>query len=120
MSLTTLMAAIIADGMVDAGEVAQLKEQLLADGVISTAEVVVLFRINDVTEGNDPAFQELFVESVAANILADGEIDDEEVAMLVALIGDDVDATEAALLAKLAEAGPLPEALAALVPAEAA
>ena len=103
--LEELKKNLLADGVIDKEEVAQLREELYADGVIDAEEVAFLFELNDAVSGKDnaPEWKEFFVEAISDNILADGEIDEEEVKMLCEKIGGDgqVDDTEKALLQNL-------------------
>ena len=124
MPLNELKADLLADGIIDADEVAQLKEVLYEDGVIDKEEANFLFEINDAVTGkdNDPAWETFFIQAIADFLLKDevspGEIDADEAAWLVEKIGADgqVDGTEKALLEKLQkEAKSFPETLAALL-----
>jgi len=109
MSLETLRDDIIADGIVDADEVALLNEELYADGVIDLEEATVLFEINDAVSGNDnsPEWEAFFVRAITDAVLADdttpGVIDDEEADFLIEKILADgnVDNTERALLSNI-------------------
>ena len=124
MTLNELKADLLADGIIDADEVARLKEVLYEDGVIDKEEADFLFEISDAVTGkdNDPAWEAFFIQAIADFLLKDevspGEIDADEAAWLVEKIGADgqVDGTEKALLEKLQkEAKSFPEALAALL-----
>ena len=124
MTLNELKADLLADGIIDADEVARLKEVLYEDGVIDKEEADFLFEINDAVTGkdNDPAWETFFIQAIADFLLKDevspGEIDADEAAWLVEKIGADgqVDGTEKALLEKLQkEAKSFPETLAALL-----
>lgn len=103
--------AIIEDGIVDAIEVAEIKEVMLEDGIIDLDEVKTLFEINDGVSGNDnaPEWKEAFVEMVTSAVLEDeetpGVVDQSEGDLLADLIeGDGVlDDVELALLANLHE-----------------
>ena len=109
MTLNELKADLLADGIIDADEVAKLKEVLYEDGVIDKEEANFLFEINDAVTGkdNDPAWETFFIQAIADFLLKDevspGEIDADEAAWLVEKIGADgqVDGTEKALLEKL-------------------
>lgn len=120
-NLSGLVANITADGVVDAGEVAMLRESLYADGTIDRAEVDALFEINDAVSGNDndASWVALFVEAISGHIMEDGVIDAEETAYLKSKIEGDgaVDSTELALLEHLkSHAGDnFPSELAALM-----
>ena len=124
MTLNELKADLLADGIIDADEVAKLKEVLYEDGVIDKEEANFLFEINDAVTGkdNDPAWETFFIQAIEDFLLKDevspGEIDADEAAWLVEKIGADgqVDGTEKALLEKLQkEAKSFPETLAALL-----
>lgn len=124
MTLQELKADLLADGIIDAAEVAKLKEVLYADGVIDKEEAEFLFKINDAVTGkeNDPSWQAFFIQAISDFLLKDevspGEIDADEVAWLVEKIGADgqVDGTEKALLENLQkEAKSFPDSLAALL-----
>lgn len=124
MTLQELKADLLADGIIDAAEVAKLKEVLYADGVIDKEEAEFLFEINDAVTGkeNDPSWQAFFIQAISDFLLKDevspGEIDADEVAWLVEKIGADgqVDGTEKALLENLQkEAKSFPDNLAALL-----
>lgn len=124
MTLQELKADLLADGIIDAAEVAKLKEVLYADGVIDKEEAEFLFEINDAVTGkeNDPSWQAFFIQAISDFLLKDevspGEIDADEVAWLVEKIGADgqVDGTEKALLENLQkEAKSFPDSLAALL-----
>ena len=124
MTLNELKVDLLADGIIDAGEVARLKEVLYEDGVIDKEEADFLFEINDAVtdKDNDPAWEAFFIQAIADFLLKDevspGEIDADEAAWLVEKIGADgqVDGTEKALLEKLQkEAKSFPETLAAML-----
>ena len=123
MNLNELKHAILEDGVVDADEVKKIREVLLADGVIDRDEADFLFEINDAVSGkdNDATWTEFFVEAIASHLLEDeespGEIDEDELQWLSSkLLADgQIDATEKALLLKLREQTALPEVLTALI-----
>ena len=124
MTLQELKADLLADGIIDAEEVAKLKEILYADGIIDKEEAEFLFEINDAVTGkeNDPAWEAFFIQAISDFLLKDevspGEIDNDEAAWLVEKIGADgqVDGTEKALLENLKkEAKSFPASLAALL-----
>ena len=75
----------MADGAVDADEVAALQKHLDADWVVDRAEVELLFRVNQLLgpKASDcPAWTQFFVENVARLLVMDidtpGEIDQDE------------------------------------------
>ncbi len=124
MNLQELKSELLADGIIDAEEVAKLKEILYADGIIDKEEAEFLFEINDAVTGkeNDPAWASFFIQAISDFLLKDevspGEIDSDEAAWLVEKIGADgqVDGTEKALLENLKkEAKSFPASLAALL-----
>lgn len=104
-----LKKSLLADGQIDAAEVASLRAQLFADGVIDREEAELVFELNDATSGakNDPSWQALFVDAISSYLLADektpGVVDDDEAAWLLAHIEKDgeYDANEKALVANL-------------------
>lgn len=124
MTLKELKADLLADGIIDAAEVAKLREILYADGVIDKEDAEFLFEINDAVTGkeNDPSWEAFFIQAISDFLLRDevspGEIDADEAAWLVEKIGADgqVDGTEKALLENLQkEAKSFPDSLAALL-----
>ena len=124
MTLQELKKDLLADGIIDAEEVAKLKEILYADGIIDKEEAEFLFEINDAVTGkeNDPAWETFFIQAISDFLFKDevspGEIDNDEAAWLVEKIGADgqVDGTEKALLENLKkEAKSFPASLAALL-----
>lgn len=106
MSLQDLRDSVIADGVVDADEVATLRTELYADGVIDQDEAVTLFEINNAVSGNanDPAWDDLFVQAITDFVLQDDEtpgvVDDGEARFLNEQIASDgqVDDLERRLL----------------------
>lgn len=108
-TLVELKEAVLADGIVDAAEVAEIKEVIYADGVIDAEEAAFLFEVNDAVSGkeNAPEWTELFVEALTDFVLKDevspGVVDAEEAAELISKIEGDgvVDATELALLVNI-------------------
>ncbi len=107
--LGELAQDIIADGVVDADEVAKMQERLYADGVIDREEADFLFAVNDGVSGkaNDPGWQALFVKALTDHVLADeispGAVDDDETDYLISKIEADgqVDDVEMALMANI-------------------
>ena len=123
MTLSELKTSILEDGIVDAAEVTQMREVLLADGVIDRDEADFLFEINDAVSGkaNDAAWAEFFIQAIVSHLLDDeespGEIDADEFKWLSAkLLADgQIDATEKALLVELSKKTSLPEELNSLI-----
>ena len=104
-----LKKELLADGVIDADEVARLRKELYADGIIDKEEAELLFEINDEVSGkaNDGSWQTFFVEAISDFLLKDEKspnvIDKDEGAWLIEKIGNDgkVDSTEKALLVNL-------------------
>jgi len=107
--LKKLAKEIVADGIVDAAEVAGLKRRLYADGVVDREEADFLFAINDAVSGNanSPRWKDFFVTALTDHVLNDeaspGVLDNQEAAYLIRKIKGDgqVDAVELALLVNI-------------------
>jgi hypothetical protein len=71
--LGELAEDILADGIIDAAEVAKIKERIYEDGVIDREEADFLFQLNDGASGkeNDPSWKDLFVEALTDHVLKD-------------------------------------------------
>ena len=97
---------ILADGVIDADEVKNLRAKLYEDGTIDREEAELVFELNDATSGtkNDPSWQSLFVDAITSYLLDDknspGAIDDAEADWLISHIEKDgtYDDNEKALL----------------------
>ncbi|GHV72614.1 hypothetical protein FACS1894201_02870 [Bacteroidia bacterium] len=108
-TLKELKNSILADGVIDEAEVKQLCEVLYADGKIDKEEADFLFYLNDAVSGkaNHSSWETLFVEAITSFLLEDetspGEIEEDEAQWLLAKIQGDgqLDKTEKALLANL-------------------
>jgi uncharacterized tellurite resistance protein B-like protein len=108
-TLIELKESILADGVIDEAEVKQLREVLYADGTIDIEEAEFLFELNDAVSGKDnhPSWETLFVEAISAFLLEDeqspGEIDETEAQWLLEKIQGDgqLDKTEKALIQNL-------------------
>ena len=108
-SLEQLKNELLADGIIDLAEVKEIKEILYADGVIDIEEAEFLFDINDAVSGkeNDPSWETLFIDTITNYLLEDenspGEIDEEEANWLYKKIKGDgqIDGTEKNLLVNL-------------------
>lgn len=88
--------------------VEELREEIMADGVVTKEEVEMLWEKKDSQEGDTTSeFDAFFAEAVMAWLLADGEISDEEAQYLIDKINedDDIDAAEDELLESIAEWG---------------
>lgn len=123
-TLEVLKAELLADGIIDAEEVAKLKELLYDDGIIDKEEAEFLFDLNNAVSDkcNDPSWSKFFVQAISDFLLKDevspDEIDKDEAEWLLKRIGADgkVDGAEKALLEKLkAEAKSFPEILTNLI-----
>ncbi|MDR2621986.1 MAG: TerB family tellurite resistance protein [Dysgonamonadaceae bacterium] len=107
--LQELKNSILADGVIDEAEVKQLREVLYADGKIDKEEADFLFELNDAVSGktNHSSWETLFVEAISGYLLEDetspNEIDDNEAKWLLSKIQGDgqLDKTEIALLNNL-------------------
>lgn len=112
-----LVKQILEDGIIEASEVQELRSAILADGKVDKEEAEALFELNDEANEKDPSFKELFVEAIKSYVLADGEIDSEEEQFLLAHISADgqVDENEKALLEAINAEAELPESLMALI-----
>ncbi len=108
-TLEELASAVLEDGIIDADEVAKIRERLYDDGVIDREEADFLFALNDGVSGkdNDPGWTDLFVEAITDHVLKDDEspgvIDEDEASYLIEKIKGDgqVDANELALLVNI-------------------
>lgn len=88
--------------------VEELREEIMADGVVTKEEVEMLWEKKDSQEGDTTSeFDAFFAEAVMAWLLADGEISDEEAQYLIDKINedDDTDDAEDELLESIAEWG---------------
>jgi len=115
-----LKEEILADGVIDADEVKQLEKALYADGEIDQDEAELMFELNDAVSGkeNHESWDQLFIKSICDFLLNDaespGKIDAEETEWLKKhLIGDGkIDLLEMKLLKTLKEkATSFPESL---------
>lgn len=123
-SLEQLKDDLLADGIIDSSEVSELRTILFEDGVIDTEEANFLFEINDAVSGkaNDPEWSVLFIDAITSYLLDDenspGEIDEEEAIWLYERISGDgqLDETERRLLHVLkSKAKTFPKILQALL-----
>ncbi len=108
-SLEQLKNEILADGIIDAAEVKELETVLFADGKIDEEEVILLFELNNAVSGkaNHESWETLFIKAVSSYLLEDdtstGEIDINEAEWLYNKIKGDcqIDSTEKNLLLHL-------------------
>ena len=112
-----LVKNILADGKIEASEVEELRKAIMADGKVDEEEAKALFHLNNEAKEKCPEFKDLFVEGIKSFILADGKIDDEETEFLCQQISADgeIDENEKALLEALAAEVELPEELASMI-----
>lgn len=105
-TLELLKKELLADGIIDVGEVKELEEVLYADGIIDKNEADFLFELNNAVSGkkNAPEWKEFFVNAITSFVLDDnqsnGEVDDNEAQYLYDQIKGDgkIDDVEKALL----------------------
>ena len=110
-TLLELKNEILADGIIDANEVKELESVLFADGIIDTDEATLLFELNNAVSGksNDNSWSDLFIKAISSYVLDDdnsnGEIDEQESKWLYDNIKGDgqIDETERKLLKHLKE-----------------
>ncbi|MDR1847647.1 MAG: hypothetical protein LBR17_05970 [Bacteroidales bacterium] len=106
IKLQALKKSILADGVIDAEEVKQLREVLYSDGKIDKKGADFLFELNNAvsSKSNHESWKTLFVEAISTFLLEDeqspGEIDTDEAKWLLSKIQGDgrLDKTEKALL----------------------
>lgn len=119
-SLDQLRKEVLADGIIDAAEVLEIKTQIYSDGKIDQEEADFLFDLNDKVSGNQnhSSWKELFIQAISDFVLEDdgspGELDDQEIKYLKNKIEGDgqIDRVELALLDHLEKTlGSLPKAL---------
>ncbi len=122
--LLKLQNEILADGKIDASEVAQIKRAIYEDGKIDTNEADFLFELNNKCSKNpnDSSWVDFFVEAISSYLLEDqespGTIDKKEADWLLEKIESDgkLDSTEKALLKELSSrAKSMPENLKAFI-----
>ncbi len=97
---------ILADGIIDAAEVAKIRERIYDDGIIDRDEADFLFQLNDGVSGkeNDAGWKDLFVEALTDYVLKDDVspdvLDADEAGYLIKKIEGDgvVDDVELALI----------------------
>ena len=105
-TLDELKKELLADGIIDAGEVKELEEVLYEDGVIDKDEADFLFELNNAVSGkaNAPEWKDFFVKAITSFVLDDeqskGEVDEDEAKYLYDQIKGDgqIDDIEKALL----------------------
>lgn len=86
--------------------VEELREEIMADGVVTKEEVEMLWEKKDSQEGDTTSeFDAFFAEAVMAWLLADGEISDAQYLIDKINEDDDIDDAEDELLESIAEWG---------------
>lgn len=72
-TLQELKNELLADGVIDANEVNELEALLFADGKIDLEEANFIFELNDAVSGNsnDLAWNKLFVKAITSYLLDD-------------------------------------------------
>ena len=112
-----LIKSILEDGKIDVEEVGKLREVLYEDGKIDKEEAKALFKLNNEAEEKCPEFKDLFIEAIRDYILEDSVLDEEEEKFLLEEIGADgqVDDNEKALLEAISKEVELPESLQSLI-----
>lgn len=94
-NLSNLKQSILADGIIDEQEVKQLREVLYEDGVIDKDEAEFLFELNDAVSGmdNHESWSLLFIEAITSFVLDDdispGKVDEAEADWLISKINAD-------------------------------
>jgi hypothetical protein len=123
-NLEQLKNELLADGIIDSEEVKIIKAVIYEDGKIDKDEADFLFELNDAVSGkeNAPEWKDLFVDAITAFVLEDevspNEIDEDEAEYLYNQIKGDgqVDDIERALLENIkAKAKSFPAKLASLL-----
>ena len=80
--LNELKSQILADGVIEDGEVELLRKQLYADGVIEKDEAEFLVMLRNEAKSVAPSFEPFFFQALKDYLLADGVIDAGEAAFL--------------------------------------
>ncbi len=82
MTLDQLKEKVLADGVIDEDEVEALRQSLWEDGKIDAEEVRVLRELRDQAMRCDSSFEVLFFMSIRSHVLEDGKIDADEAKFL--------------------------------------
>lgn len=123
-NLYQLKQQLLADGIIDATEVQTIKDVIYEDGKVDKEEAEFLFELNDAVSGKDnaPEWKSLFVDAITSYVLEDlltpNEIDEYEAMYLYEHIKSDgqVDEIELALLENLkSKSKNFPDILASLL-----
>lgn len=108
-TLQELKNELLADGVIDANEAKELETLLFVDGRIDSEEANFIFELNDAVSGksNDVAWNKLFVKAITSYLLDDedslGKIDEAEADWLYNKVKGDgqIDGLEKELLLHL-------------------
>lgn len=106
-SLDLLVGEILADGVIDTAEVKELHDLIFADGTVDKDEMLALCKLNEEATSSCPEFEALYIEAAKNFALEDettpGVIDEEEGDFLVGLFNNDgeIDAVEVAVIKAL-------------------
>lgn len=73
-----LKQVLLADGLIDSAEVKLIKKEIMADGVVDSEEVDFLVDLRNSAKKLSPEFETFFFSALSSNILADGVIDASE------------------------------------------
>ena len=111
LDLNDLKNSILADGIIDAEEVLTIKNAIYQDGKIDKEEADFMFALNDAVSNkeNHYSWKDLFVKAVTDYVLKDeisyGTVDEEEADYLIGKIHGDgkIDVIEQALLLRIIE-----------------
>lgn len=117
--LKELKNSILADGIIDEQEVKQLREILYEDGKIDYEEAEFIFELNDAVsdKSNHESWKTFFIDVISDFLLKDeispGIIDEEEAEWLIAKVTNDgqIDTNELALLHYLNKKTELPQTI---------
>ena len=117
--LKELKNSILADGIIDEQEVKQLREILYEDGKIDYEEAEFIFELNDAVsdKSNHESWKTFFIDVIFDFLLKDeispGIIDEEEAEWLIAKVTNDgqIDTNELALLHYLNKKTELPQTI---------
>lgn len=98
-----LTEVLLADGTIDAGETALVRNELFADGKVDDEEMTFLLDLRKRADRACPEFHACFFAALKAKVLADGTIDSGEAKLLREIIFADgkVDDDEKAFLTDL-------------------
>jgi hypothetical protein len=101
--LRQLKSEILAGGQIADHEVAIIRRELYADGVIDRQEVEFLIELRNEAKSVSPAFDQLFFQAVKQNVLTDGVLDAEEARWLRKMLFADgrIDESEKKFLREL-------------------